>query len=332
MGCTTCRTKSCRTEAKDCFGIKELSLSVYSSEEKKKIALTASSLIDNGRAGTLSRLQEILEYAHTMGYERIGVAYCFGLPDQARDLENEIKDYGLYPIMVQCTAGGVKEKEIDASKTKETVSCNPAGQAITLEQKGADFVIEVGLCMGHDVIFHQTLNLPHTTFMVKDRVYLHNPAAALEHHKDLDAKFLETMDDSFRMISPQNLLDMKKTQDPLRHPLVLDLRGHAKFLEGHIPGSINIELKSLPSQLSLIQKLVGQPHRPIVAVCNGSVQSAYAIMFLHSRAFKEVYNLSGGIGRWEKEMHELEIGEADPEEFEPHTDGPIHVEPVRLHS
>ena len=37
----------------------------------------------------------------------------------------------------------------------------------------------VGLCVGHDAIFTRHSKAPATTFIVKDRVLGHNPAAAL---------------------------------------------------------------------------------------------------------------------------------------------------------
>lgn len=43
----------------------------------------ASELNDNGRAGTLTRLEEIVEYSKLRGYSSIGVAYCYGMEKEA---------------------------------------------------------------------------------------------------------------------------------------------------------------------------------------------------------------------------------------------------------
>jgi len=97
------------------------------------------------------------------------------------------------------------------------------------------------------------------------------------------------------MKTPEWLKEMKASSAPLS---ILDLRGSEAFDKSHIDGSINIPLNELPKKFKSIL-----PDRSvtIVALCNGSVQSAYAIMFLYSRGYKEVYNLSGGFSRWEKD-------------------------------
>ena len=57
--------------------------------------------------------------------------------------------------------------------------CNPALQAQILNEWGAELNVLVGLCVGHDAIFTRHSKAPVTTFIVKDRVLGHNPAAAL---------------------------------------------------------------------------------------------------------------------------------------------------------
>lgn len=299
MGCTSCKTKECRTSARDCFDVQEISLSVYGSPEMKETALAASRLIDNGRAGTLDRLEEIMEYCKDRGYKKIGVAYCFGMPDLARSLELELRQNGFQAVMVQCTAGGVKEKEIDETKVKETVSCNPAGQAHVLMNKKVDFVIEMGLCMGHDVIFHQTLKLPFTTFLVKDRVHQHNPAMALDRYVPRDASFMETMDDSFRMKSPDWVANQWSLEDDL---LVIDVRKEEDYEASHIEGAINLPIQKIPEMEKIIEE---KKSHTLVFYCTGGVQAAYAVMYFFSRGYGNVYLLSGGISRWSKEDRPL---------------------------
>lgn len=294
MNCTSCKNKTCRTGT-DCFGVKKESLELLTGNRFHDTSFSASSLIDNGRAGTLTRLQEIIEYCRVMNYSRIGVAYCFGVAGLASSFERALKDAGLSPLMIQCTTGGVMEKDIDPVKTCNTVSCNPAGQAIFLKERNVEFIIEMGLCLGHDVIFHAITDIPYTVFLVKDRVLRHNPALALDSYDDFNAGFIKNMDNQFRMKTPEWLKNKIETGIPL---FILDLRGSEAFTASRIAGSINIPLVELPEKFMSILPDRGAT---IVALCNGSVQSAYAIMFLYSRGYKEVYNLSGGFSRWEKE-------------------------------
>jgi uncharacterized metal-binding protein/rhodanese-related sulfurtransferase len=296
MNCSSCKNKSCRT-GNDCFGIKDESLSLLTSVRFHNTASAASSLIDNGKAGSLNRLEEIIEYCREMKYTSIGIAYCFGVAGLAKSFEKELNNAGLSTLMIQCTAGGVKEKEIDTTKTIETVSCNPAGQALFLKKHNADFIVEMGLCLGHDVIFHTLTDIPFTVFLVKDRVLRHNPALALPSYSDFNSAFLNDMDPQFRMKTPEWLKERLASTAPL---FIVDLRSTEAFNTAHIDGSINAPLSSLPKEYA---SLLPDSKATVVAVCSGSVQSAYAIMFLYSRGYRDVFNLSGGFSRWEKEGH-----------------------------
>ncbi len=57
--------------------------------------------------------------------------------------------------------------------------CNPIGQALVLNDFETDLNIIVGLCVGHDILFTRYSRSPVTTFIVKDRVTGHNPAAVI---------------------------------------------------------------------------------------------------------------------------------------------------------
>lgn len=179
--CLDCSDKSCRKSGADCFGLKEQSLDVYSQESNQTIVKSSSTLVDDGRAGELSRFQEVVEFCQLQGYENIGLAYCFGLETLAQDIRSKMNVAGLNLIPARCSMGGVKESDINPEKTNEVYSCNPAGQAEFLNRH-ADFVIEVGLCLGHDVIFHQQLKVPFTVLLVKDRVYAHCPLEGIKNY------------------------------------------------------------------------------------------------------------------------------------------------------
>ncbi len=291
MGCSACKSKGCRTEGKDCFGIRPLSLAIFQHEEIKRFALNASRLIDHGRAGTLDRLEEIIEYCHSMNYRRIGVAYCFGMPEQAKLLKERLKVHDLFPVMVQCTTGSVLERDIDPEKNTDTVSCNPAGQALALKKKGADFVIEMGLCMGHDVIFHETLEIPFTTYLVKDRIHNHSPIKALGSAADPLANLLSEFPDPERAISPELLCSW--LHDDAHSPTeIVDLRDEDLFQQKHFRNSIHIPIKELP--LRYRYELPNRKDR-LVLVHDDSVASAYALAFLTEKGFRSVYQLTGSI-------------------------------------
>ncbi|PKL41400.1 MAG: sulfurtransferase [Spirochaetae bacterium HGW-Spirochaetae-1] len=122
----------------------------------------------------------------------------------------------------------------------------------------------------------------------------------MDKNTDRISRFLAVMDGSFRMKPPQWVLEQSREG---QSPVIVDVRDRAAFEKSRISGSINIPLKELPD---LYEKLIPDRQAIIVCVCNGSVQSAYAIMFLYSRGYDEVYNLSGGMGRWQKEELPME--------------------------
>jgi uncharacterized metal-binding protein len=174
LNCLDCKNKSCKRSGADCFGLKEASRDVYAGQETKQIVKNSSVLVDDGRAGELSRFQETVEFCKLQGYRKVGLAYCFGLEKYASAVRDKMSAEGVNILPARCTIGGIREKDIIAEKPGEAISCNPAGQARFLNER-ADFVIEMGLCLGHDVIFHRELKVPFTVLLVKDRAYDHAP-------------------------------------------------------------------------------------------------------------------------------------------------------------
>ena len=106
--------------------------------------------------------------------------------------------------------------------------------------------------------------------------------------------FIQTLDNKFRMISRDELLNKVQKEDLIK-PVILDFRGKSAFEKSHIKNSINLDIKDLHNRLYKFSK-----SSEIVAVCNGSIQSGYAIFYLYMNGFEKVYNLSGGYSGCEK--------------------------------
>ena len=100
--------------------------------------------------------------------------------------------------------------------------------------------------------------------------------------------FIETLDNKFRMINRDDLLARHEDEYSDR-PIVIDFRDKKAFEKSRIKSSLNVDIKNLPEELKAIDK-----NREIIAVCNGSIQSAYAIYYLYLMGFDKVFNLSGG--------------------------------------
>jgi uncharacterized metal-binding protein len=188
MDCIKCTIKSCRT-TEPChaqkFDAEEL-MSTYHLPENTKIIQAAAQLVDNGRAGTLSRLQEVIEFSKTMNFQRIGIAYCYGMEKESALIATIFRESGFKIFPVSCTTGGFKQSEINPGSSIEKVSCNPLAQAEQLNMESVDFTITIGLCLGHDILFNKHIKSYTTTLIVKDRVHDHKPIAALALAKEMN--------------------------------------------------------------------------------------------------------------------------------------------------
>jgi len=179
MDCTKCDSKGCR-RLSPCNDNSSQYIDEYENDDNNKYITSASALVDEGRAGTMTRLDEIIEYSRLMGYVKIGVAYCYAMEKEASILRDILVQKGFKPTMVSCTIDGISESRINQSKQKQIVSCNPLGQANMLNKSKVDFVMLMGLCLGHDILLQKNLKADFTTFIVKDRVLKHNPILALK--------------------------------------------------------------------------------------------------------------------------------------------------------
>ncbi len=181
MDCIVCKQKKCKT-ANSCgaekYDYEEL-ISEYSKPTNQKIVQSAAELVDNGKAGTLSRLQEISEFISSMKYNKIGLAYCYGMEKEAKLIKEYFDDKDIKLSNVTCSIGGVSQSKINESCSIYNVSCNPIGQALQLNSEGVDLTLIMGICLGHDILLQRNLKSDFTTITVKDRVFKNNPLQAV---------------------------------------------------------------------------------------------------------------------------------------------------------
>jgi len=154
MDCTRCTEKGCRV-SQPCTDRSIGYINQYHTEEVQAVTRAASMLMDDGRAGILNRLEEIVEYANLKGYRILGVAYCYGMEQEAGLLRDYLQKEGFKTVMVSCTVDGIPECEVNTTKAGQSVSCNPIGQANALNRSSAEFTILMGLCLGHDILIQK---------------------------------------------------------------------------------------------------------------------------------------------------------------------------------
>ncbi|MBM3792205.1 MAG: DUF1847 domain-containing protein, partial [Acidobacteria bacterium] len=133
-----------------------------------------------------TRIQEVCEFAHKIGAGRLGLAFCIGLAQEARQLHEIFTAQGFEVASVGCKAGRVLKEEVLGVKDEQKIligtpeaACNPINQARVLNRAGTDLNVLVGLCVGHDALFFKYAEAYTTVLAVKDRVTGHNPLAAL---------------------------------------------------------------------------------------------------------------------------------------------------------
>jgi uncharacterized metal-binding protein len=120
----------------------------------------------------IDRVSEIIGYAKHSKINKIGIANCTTFIKEANQLEATLTDAGFVVEKVHCKFGKVPFNDLIPGY--KGISCNPAGQAKYLEEKGTELNIMMGLCLGHDMIFNAKSKAPVTALLVKDRKLDHN--------------------------------------------------------------------------------------------------------------------------------------------------------------
>lgn len=149
---------------------------LYSNEDRQILKLAEDSL--NPR---IDRVDEIICYAREANMKTIGIANCTVFNKEADQLEIILKGEGFNVEKVHCKLGRVPFKELVPGYSG--ISCNPAGQARYLEERGTELNVMMGLCLGHDMIFNAKSKAPVTPLIVKDRKLDHHTIVALKDSK-----------------------------------------------------------------------------------------------------------------------------------------------------
>lgn len=178
--CASCKHFDCYTD-KDCFELGAVHRELYKPENIRTLHRAATA-IEGRHYRRANRLEEIILFAKELKIHKLGIAFCIGLKDEAKILEDILKqDFKVISVCCKVCAIPKSEYHLEQIRPEKPVEvmCNPAGQAQVLNEAGTELNIICGLCVGHDAIFTLQSKAPATTFIVKDRVLGHNPAAAL---------------------------------------------------------------------------------------------------------------------------------------------------------
>jgi hydroxyacylglutathione hydrolase len=101
-------------------------------------------------------------------------------------------------------------------------------------------------------------------------------------------------------IGPERLAGLLEDDEP---PLVLDVRGAAEYVEGHIEGSLHIPYGELTRRLDELPR-----DRVLATICKGGKRSGLAASVLQREGFETIHVARGGVGTWAKEGRPVESG------------------------
>ncbi len=178
MKCDRCEKVDCE-QGRDCTGTEERAVEIYSGQDRQ--IHRAAAFIEAEYYMQKTRVEELILFCREMGYERLGVAFCLGLKEEAKVLCSYLRrHFKVYSIC--CKVCGMAKEELELPKIRADrpeAMCNPVVQARVLQENKTELNVTVGLCIGHDVLFNKHSQAPVTALIVKDRVLSHNPAGAL---------------------------------------------------------------------------------------------------------------------------------------------------------
>jgi len=164
--------------------LKEVERIYLEQEDVRRLALESARTESAGYCRT-TRIEDIMDFARRIGAQKLGIAHCVGLMQEAK-LAREVFVAGGFEVYTVCCKVGSIAKEEIGLKDEEKVRpgqyealCSPVGQAALLAKAGTQLNVVIGLCVGHDSLFFMHSKAPATVLIAKDRVLGHNPAAAL---------------------------------------------------------------------------------------------------------------------------------------------------------
>ena len=164
--------------------LEEVARTYAEQEEVQQLAL-ASAQTEAAGYGRATRVEETMDFARRIGAQKLGIAHCMGLMQEAKLARDIFVANGFEVYAVCCKVGSIDKEAIglaDADKVRPgqyEALCSPVGQAALLAEAGTQLNVVMGLCVGHDSLFFIHSKAPATVLVAKDRVMGHNPVAAL---------------------------------------------------------------------------------------------------------------------------------------------------------
>lgn len=180
MNCANCKTHNCYKLNQNCTKIKVDDLQqIYTAEDRKIMRVAAD--VEGNHYMQITRLEETMIFAKEYGANVIGLAFCIGLANEAKLIQTYLeKEFTVHSVCCKVCGGAKENFALTQIKpnTMETM-CNPKIQAKILNDLKTELNFTIGLCVGHDMLFHSASTAPSSCLITKDRLLGHNPVAAI---------------------------------------------------------------------------------------------------------------------------------------------------------
>jgi uncharacterized metal-binding protein len=134
---------------------------LYRNDQVRELA-TRAALVEAAGYCRWTRLREVVEFSHGMGFQRLGIAHCPDTAPEARRVSEFL-----------CGAG------LEAFLPPPSPRCDPEAQSAFFAGQRAELVVVAGMCVGHESLLVRTSRIPVVVLLARDRRLRHNPVAAL---------------------------------------------------------------------------------------------------------------------------------------------------------
>lgn len=162
--CALCRIKEC-VKGKNCSVIK-YGLE-YTGDNLKSIQISAWLESDGVKR---TKLEEIAIYAKSLGYTKIGIAFCVEYEREARLVYDILSRY-FEVFSVCCKVCSFEKASLGIKKSEDLefeAVCNPIGQALLLNDDLTNLNIMLGLKTGYDILFAKYSEAPAITLPIEE--------------------------------------------------------------------------------------------------------------------------------------------------------------------
>ncbi|WP_428852437.1 rhodanese-like domain-containing protein [Imbroritus primus] len=80
-------------------------------------------------------------------------------------------------------------------------------------------------------------------------------------------------------------------------PVLLDVREDWEFQTCALPGSVHMPMGSVPQRAAEVHE-----DAPVICICHHGMRSLHVASFLERQGFTDVYNLTGGVDAWARQV------------------------------